>query len=54
MKSDDSPYSIAKVAKTSVVDVGDWVKSAATLLKNNPYVRKMARHELYRKKARML
>jgi hypothetical protein len=36
MKRDETPYSIAKVPKTRVVDVGDWLKSPATLLKNNP------------------
>ena len=46
MKSDDRPYRIAKLAKTREVQVGDAPNSAAILVKNNPYVRKIARQEL--------
>jgi hypothetical protein len=44
---------MAKVAKTSEVEVAVPLRSLATLVKNNPYVRKIARHELYMKKEKI-
>jgi hypothetical protein len=37
---------MAKAAYTNVVQTGEALNSAAILVKNNPYVRKMARQEL--------